>query len=128
MGGQFMKHVLRRVNEAAGPYQMFGELADVVRFATRDGVLIAEYIDELPNDYLHDNLGFRSTPRLVLQFVYGRSFSPVNLPSPGTVSPEFAEFSSFLHPRFDFFPGQNSSSIWPRQRPLYTHYMVEDVF
>lgn len=121
---QFMRHVWRRINEASGPYQMFGELADAVVFfapSGSSGDLIAQYLEEVPDAYLREDRVLEASPRLVLRFVYGKSFGPLDLPSPGAFGPEFAEFSAFLHPRLELFEGGGS------RRPLLTHALVEDV-
>lgn len=118
---RLMHHVWRRIGEAAGPYQMFGELVDVVLFEQRSSRVVGYYLEELPLAYLHEEYG--QTPRLVVRFIYGRRFSPLDLPSPGAVGSEFAEFSAFLHPRLELFPGSGSN-----ERPVLSHALVEDVF
>eukprot|EP00928_Gymnodinium_smaydae_P027752 TRINITY_DN21354_c0_g1_i1.p1 TRINITY_DN21354_c0_g1~~TRINITY_DN21354_c0_g1_i1.p1 ORF type:complete len:539 (+),score=90.37 TRINITY_DN21354_c0_g1_i1:112-1728(+) len=131
---KLMRHIWLRTNEAAGPYQMFGELADVAVFK-REGPskdLVAEYLEEVPISYAHDDPQLAAAPRLFLKFVYGRRFGPGDLPSPGAVGAEFAELSAFLHPRFELFGGSSlagrAAAAGLRQPALLTHAMVEDVF
>merc|ERR1712216_1084774 len=107
-------------------YQMFGELGDVALFGMHSGNLSVEYLEEVPTDYMHELFGQR--PRLFWRFVYGRSFSALDLPSPGTVSAEFAELSSFLHPCLEFFARHNGPAAGPRQPALMRHSLMEDVF
>ena len=57
---------------------MFGELVDLVLFFAGE----VQYLEELP--LAHAQL-FKSQPRLMVSFVYGRRFSAVDLPSPGAV-------------------------------------------
>ncbi|CAJ1353618.1 unnamed protein product [Effrenium voratum] len=116
---KWMQQVLLRVNEAAGPYQMFGELVDVVLFSPNS----VQYLEELPAAYAQEQFGLR--PRLQLSFVYGRRFSALDLPSPGAVGPEFAEFSAFLHPRLELFAPCGGPGHCP---PALAHALVEDVF
>eukprot|EP00929_Paragymnodinium_shiwhaense_P060133 TRINITY_DN30061_c0_g1_i2.p1 TRINITY_DN30061_c0_g1~~TRINITY_DN30061_c0_g1_i2.p1 ORF type:complete len:191 (+),score=33.39 TRINITY_DN30061_c0_g1_i2:446-1018(+) len=128
-----MKRLWRRVNEAAGPYQMFGELADAIVFrcAAQDcSVAFADYLEEVPASYLQEDPQMSAQPHLLLRFVYGKRFSPIDLPSPGAVSAEFAELSAFLHPRLELFAGLEEAArgLGLGQRPLMTHAMVEDVF
>lgn len=120
-----MRQVLRRINEAAGPYQMFGELVDVMLFKEGPGGLVVEYLEEVPMAYAQEKSEFRSSPRLILSFVYGRQFSPGDLPSPGAVGAEFAELSAFLHPRLELFQAFTGSG---HSLPVHAHAVVEDVF
>ncbi|CAE7938821.1 FOXRED2, partial [Symbiodinium sp. KB8] len=121
----WMRQVLRRINEAAGPYQMFGELVDVMLFKEGPGGLVVEYLEEVPMAYAQEKSEFRSSPRLILSFVYGRQFSPGDLPSPGAVGAEFAELSAFLHPRLELFQAFTGSG---HSLPVHAHAVVEDVF
>eukprot|EP00933_Yihiella_yeosuensis_P079072 TRINITY_DN9118_c0_g2_i2.p1 TRINITY_DN9118_c0_g2~~TRINITY_DN9118_c0_g2_i2.p1 ORF type:complete len:365 (+),score=66.24 TRINITY_DN9118_c0_g2_i2:109-1095(+) len=125
---RWMRKVLRRINEAAGPYQMFGELTDAMLFTRSPEGLVAHYLEEVPNAYLREHRELSCHPQLVLTFAYGRSFSPLDLPSPGAVSAEFAEFSAFLHPRLALFEGSCSGAGGGYSPPILTHAMVEDVF
>ena len=90
--------------------------------------LVAAHLEELPELYLQEHeIDFGSGPRLALHFRYGRRFSPSDLPSPGAVSPEYAEHSAFLHPRLQFFEqGPSMSDGW--RPPDLVHHLVEDVF
>merc|ERR1712226_1362866 len=94
------------------------------------GTLIAEYLEEVPITHVHEDKLFIKSPRLLLSFVYGKQFSPLDLPSPGAVGAEFGELSAFLHPRLELFDGRSgetSSTTSLRQRPLMVHALVEDV-
>ncbi|CAE7029725.1 foxred2 [Symbiodinium natans] len=121
----WMRQVLGRINEAAGPYQMFGELVDVLLFKAGPGGLRVHYFEEVPMAYAQENSDFRTHPRLLLSFVYGRQFSPGDLPSPGAVGAEFAELSAFLHPRLELFEASPGAG---HCLPVVTHSVVEDVF
>jgi len=144
-----MRRILRRTNEAAGPYQMFGELGDVVLFRAAgaktaselvEESLVADYLEEVPLAYVHGDPFFASAPRLILSFVYGRRFGALDLPSPGAVHAEFGELSAFLHPRLELFAGSVPSGgsgtsgqrfgegLGLRSPPLLSHALVEDVF
>ncbi|CAK9064305.1 unnamed protein product [Durusdinium trenchii] len=115
----WMQQVLERVNEAAGPYQMFGELVDVVLFFGEQ----VQYLEEQPLAFAQEQ--FKMQPRLLLSFVYGRRFSATDLPSPGAIGVDFGELSAFLHPRLELFGPCEGPGHCP---PNLSHAMVEDVY
>eukprot|EP00434_Breviolum_minutum_P031390 symbB.v1.2.027760.t1/scaffold2735.1/size73862/8 len=108
---EWMQQVLRRINEASGPYQMFGELVDAVLFSATEIC----YLEELPLAYAQQEL--KKQPRLLLSFVYGRRFSAMDLPSPGAVGPDHGELSAFLHPQLELLtpPPCINESLWGQE-------------
>ncbi|CAE8649634.1 unnamed protein product [Polarella glacialis] len=72
---RWMRLVLERINEAAGPYQMFGELGDVILFQQSSTGLLAEYLEELPMAYAQEDRFLASKPRIIVSFNYGPGYS-----------------------------------------------------
>ena len=104
----FRRHLLRRVNEAAGMYQLFGYLMDVAVLRP-DGDSM-DYLEELPADYIVDHLNRThpgATHYFTIDFEYGRGFSgpghdtfnPHNVRQPDFENPNGPGTTSlFLHP------------------------------
>jgi hypothetical protein len=97
-------HLMRRANEASGPYQMScGALLDGIVYNKTAGT--ATYIENMPMDIFEDN--FKDQPRLalVLRYGIGDSYDKLepNFGAPsGLRSAVMAWVSKFLHPVFMF--------------------------
>lgn len=103
--------LLRRINEASGPYQMScGALVDGIVYRSDTGQ--ADYIEDIPRDLFEKKFG--EFPRLMMQFRYGTREDINNAYALRTRLMGFA--SHFLHPvLFFMLPGAswktNSSRI-----------------
>ncbi|XP_067089644.1 FAD-dependent oxidoreductase domain-containing protein 2 [Osmerus mordax] len=132
---QLLSWLLRRVNEASGPYQMFSTLGDVVLLQGAQ----CEYLEEFPLQALprFPSLSGRPAPPggllvLVLQYGLNRSSDPLG---PGRAESEWprAWRSNFLHPVLYFYhtlPTEREMRLrppgWPLPRPAAIHHMIED--
>ncbi|KAL0993046.1 hypothetical protein UPYG_G00102580 [Umbra pygmaea] len=131
---QLQSWLLRRVNEASGPYQMFGVLGDIILLRGSQ----CEYLEEFPiqalpqfpslSGYKLSKNGFLV---LILQYGLNRTDSL----GPGRAESEWTRAwrSSFLHPvlyYYDTLPTENDMrhrpAGWPLPRPKAVHHMVED--
>ncbi|CAH1794439.1 unnamed protein product [Owenia fusiformis] len=130
--------IVKRINEASGPYQMFAMLGDV--YGINKGGTEYEVIEEFPINNLHQlpNLTGHNFDRIIVCVLqYGANFS-----GPGedifrltraTGEPGEAHMSNFLHPVFYYYeslPTENQMKqkykweILPR--PNMMHHIVED--
>ncbi|CAL8270912.1 unnamed protein product [Lota lota] len=131
---QLHSWILKRVNEASGPYQMFGVLGDVVLFHGSQ----CEYLEEFPVQALAQlpSLSGHPVPQrglLVLVMQYGLNRSdPLG---PGRSESEWTQAwkSNFLHPVlycYDALPTERDMrrrpAGWPLPRPKAVHHMIED--
>ncbi|XP_076451217.1 FAD-dependent oxidoreductase domain-containing protein 2-like [Babylonia areolata] len=135
---QLMSHLLKRMNEASGPYQMFQVLGDVAVFS-EDGRTF-DYFEEFPINLLHEFFTYTGRPAsrvLVAVLEYGPDFS-----GPGkdifrydraTGDPSEAHTSNFLHPVLYYYkmlPTERQMSQRTRKevlpRPDAMHHIVED--
>ncbi|XP_064604123.1 FAD-dependent oxidoreductase domain-containing protein 2-like [Liolophura sinensis] len=135
---ELLSCVLKRINEASGPYQMFGILGDI--FLLTDNGRTFEHIEEFPINMLHEfsNItGKPTSPMIVLVLEYGANFS-----GPGkdifrlnraTGEPAYAFQSNFLHPVFYYYSQlpteldmQTKSKFEILPRPDRIHHIVED--
>ncbi|XP_059900380.1 FAD-dependent oxidoreductase domain-containing protein 2 [Gadus macrocephalus] len=131
---QLHSWILRRVNEASGPYQMFGVLGDVVLLKGSQ----CEYLEEFPVQALPQlpSLAGHPVPQggllvLVMQYGLNRSDSL----GPGRSESEWTQAwrSNFLHPvlyYYDRLPTERDMrrrpAGWPLPRPKAVHHMIED--
>lgn len=135
---QLLTVILKRINEASGPYQMFEMLGDIVLF-TNDGDSFV-YIEEFPVHLLHklyDYTGLNGTAVMVIVMEYGHNFSgpgkDVFRTSRATGEPSEAHTSNFLHPVFYFYrslPTEKMMRVRKRNEllpmPDLLHHVVED--
>ncbi|XP_071774619.1 FAD-dependent oxidoreductase domain-containing protein 2 [Centroberyx gerrardi] len=131
---QLQSWILKRVNEASGPYQMFGVLGDVILLQGSR----CEYLEEFPVQALPQlsSLSGREVSKhgllvLVLQYGLNRTDSL----GPGRAESEWTRAwkSNFLHPvlyYYDTLPTERDMrhrpSGWPLPRPKAVHHMIED--
>lgn len=134
---QLLTHILRRINEASGPYQMFSVLGDVVILKNNDTYT---YLEEFPIDLIHqlpEMSGHEASRIIVINLQYGASFS-----GPGndifridraTGDPSEAHNSNFLHPVFYYYeslPTEKDMKYKPVKehlpKPTALHHIVED--
>ncbi|KAK7111989.1 FAD-dependent oxidoreductase domain-containing protein 2-like [Littorina saxatilis] len=135
---QLSTHLLKRLNEASGIYQMFQVLGDVAIFS-EDGESV-EYLEEFPINLIHDlpkHTGHNASRILAVVMEYGPDFS-----GPGkdifrydraTGEPSEAHTSNFLHPVLYYYEtpptkqqmaSRTAKEVLPR--PVAMHHIVED--
>lgn len=133
-----MTVLVRRVNEASGTYQMFGELADVVLL--RDGGRRFELLQEFPVHLLAqlEELTGREVGELVVVLMeYGPDYSGPDKDTFRTDraigNPVEAHRSNFLHPVLYYFKRlpteaemMNKWAKTPLPRPARIHHIIED--
>eukprot|EP00933_Yihiella_yeosuensis_P042329 TRINITY_DN36889_c0_g1_i1.p1 TRINITY_DN36889_c0_g1~~TRINITY_DN36889_c0_g1_i1.p1 ORF type:complete len:733 (+),score=145.39 TRINITY_DN36889_c0_g1_i1:79-2277(+) len=119
-----LERLMRRINEASGPYQMFESLGDMVVFEKNASTATwsARYMEEVPLAHFHEV--YKSSPRLTWVFRYADGFYGPAVFGPhrvGAQSFQAAHMSNFLHPRITFFPA-NSENF------TKSHYLLEDIY
>ncbi|XP_041943611.1 FAD-dependent oxidoreductase domain-containing protein 2 [Alosa sapidissima] len=131
---QLLSWLLKRVNEASGPYQMFGVLGDVVLLHGS----YCEYLEEFPVQALSQlpTLSGHRVPKkglLVLVLQYGLNHTDTLGPNRAESEWTRAWRSSFLHPvlyYYDTLPTEKDMRLrpigWPLPRPKAIHHMIED--
>ncbi|XP_030649704.1 FAD-dependent oxidoreductase domain-containing protein 2 [Chanos chanos] len=131
---QLLSWILKRVNEASGPYQMFGVLGDVILLRGS----YCEYLEEFPlqalpqfsalSGHTISEQGF-----LVLLMQYG--LNRTDTLGPGRAESEWTRAwkSNFLHPVLYYYhklPTERDMrqrpAGWPLPRPQAVHHMIED--
>eukprot|EP00039_Didymoeca_costata_P014463 m.233921 g.233921 ORF g.233921 m.233921 type:complete len:800 (-) comp16030_c0_seq18:68-2467(-) len=65
---KLVKYMLQRIDEGSGPYQMIGVLGDGIVFNCGEDEPSAKYLEEIPQDYFHNQFGDK--PRLFWSFGY----------------------------------------------------------
>lgn len=121
--------MIKRVNEASGPYQMFGFLGDMVVFERQEHMLNnsvrswkARYLEEIPLANFHSRM--LGSPRLSWTFKYGEGFygpKVLGKNRVGSRSMQTAHNSTFLHPLLQYFDaGKINSSM--------AFWITEDIF
>ncbi|KAL4240447.1 FAD-dependent oxidoreductase domain-containing protein 2 [Mactra antiquata] len=134
---QLLTHIIRRINEASGSYQMFSVLADVVILDSNDTYT---YLEEFPLkliDEMIEQSGHEAERIIVINLQYGPTFS-----GPGndifrldraTGDPSEAHNSNFLHPclyYYDRLPSEKEMLYKPKvehlPKPSKLHHIVED--
>mmetsp|Transcript_25805 Transcript_25805/g.56128 ORF Transcript_25805/g.56128 Transcript_25805/m.56128 type:complete len:922 (-) Transcript_25805:186-2951(-) len=116
--------LMKRINEASGPYQMFETLGDMILFEVDpdSNNWQARYMEDVPIKHFDEK--YRNHPRLFWVFEYNANFSGPKVLSPervGSTSPYTAEHSNFLHPHL-FYSAPRST------KPSLKHWMQEDIF
>ncbi|KAG7459495.1 hypothetical protein MATL_G00211320 [Megalops atlanticus] len=131
---QLLPWLLRRVNEASGPYQMFGVLGDIVLLRGSH----CEYLEEFPIQALpkfSTLSGHRVTEPglLVLVMQYGQNHTDTL--GSGRAQSEWTRAwkSNFLHPVLYYYSSlpteremRHRPAGWPLPRPKAVHHMIED--
>lgn len=125
---ELLRQLLYRIDNAAGPYQMFGgTLLEAIVLQPRGSGedLIATYYEELPPSYFHER--FKDNVRIVWYFEYGHSIhGPEWLydSNVGATEPAQAEHSTFLHPHMKLYAGDGKAS---GATVLSEHFVLEDI-
>ncbi|KAL2101052.1 hypothetical protein ACEWY4_002813 [Coilia grayii] len=131
---QLLSWLLRRVNEASGPYQMFGVLGDVVLLHGS----YCEYLEEFPVQALPQLpalSGHRVPAKGLLVLVLQYGLNRTDTLGPGRAESEWTRAwrSSFLHPvlyYYDTLPSERDMRLrpagWPLPRPRAVHHVIED--
>eukprot|EP00731_Ephydatia_muelleri_P029142 Em0020g786a len=126
------EHMLKRINEASGPYQMFGVLADIA--IIRENATV-EYLEEVPRRALstfQDLTGHGTGPLILWTYQYGKSYSgpgkDVLREDRATGEPLKADKSNFLHPVIYYYEDPTkvnwNSDYLPE--PTRYHHIIED--
>lgn len=135
---QLLTHIVKRINEASGIYQMFGILGDVI-ILSQNGEEYT-YLEEFPINILHRlevECGYQASRVIAIVMQYGANFS-----GPGndifrvdraTGEPSDAHTSNFLHPvlyYYDTIPTEFQMQRLMKEeilpRPKLMHHIVED--
>ncbi|XP_072035776.1 FAD-dependent oxidoreductase domain-containing protein 2-like [Amphiura filiformis] len=137
---ELLNHIIKRINEASGTYQMFGVLGDVIILANDDTEYI--YLEEYPLKMLHaipGITGYSANRILVVSLEYGYDFSgpgkDVFRRNRAIGEPSEAHLSNFLHPVIYFYKelpsieamrliAKHPGAVLPE--PVKVHHMVED--
>ncbi|KAL7850585.1 hypothetical protein SRHO_G00199340 [Serrasalmus rhombeus] len=131
---QLLSWILKRVNEASGPYQMFGVLGDIILLQGAH----CEYLEEFPVQALpHFSAlsGRRISEHGLLVVVMQYGLNHTNTLGPGRAESEWTKAwkSNFLHPVIYYYPTLPTEKDmrqrpvgWPLPRPNAVHHMVED--
>lgn len=134
-----LDHIIKRMNEASGLYQMFVILADVV-ILHRNGMEF-EYLEEFPLKMIHkleEMTGRRGDEYIVIAMEYGKHFSgpgeDIFRSERATGEPQEAHTSNFLHPVLYYYKSlpteedmkniEKSHDVLPTPHAL--HHIVED--
>ncbi|KAM4634461.1 FAD-dependent oxidoreductase domain-containing protein 2 [Polymixia lowei] len=131
---QLQSWILKRVNEASGPYQMFGVLGDVILLQGSH----CKYLEEFPLQALShfsslSGHGVSKHGLLVLVMQYG--LNGTDSLGPGRAESEWTRAwkSNFLHPVLYYYETlpterdmRHRPSGWPLPRPKAVHHMIED--
>ncbi|XP_069976996.1 FAD-dependent oxidoreductase domain-containing protein 2 [Penaeus vannamei] len=130
--------LVKRINEASAPYQMFGELADVILL--REGGRRFEYLEDFPVHLLarlEAVTGRDAGPLVVVLMEYGPDFSGPDKDTfrvdRATGDPLEAHRSNFLHPVFYYFRRLPTESEMLHKmgksalpKPERVHHVLED--
>ncbi|XP_072561092.1 FAD-dependent oxidoreductase domain-containing protein 2 [Paramormyrops kingsleyae] len=131
---QLLSWLLKRVNEASGPYQMFGMLADVILLRGS----YCEYLEEFPIQALAQltNLsGHQVTEQGLLVLIMQYGLNRTDTLGPGRAESEWTRAwkSNFLHPVLYYYsrlPTEQDMKYrpvgWPLPRPKAIHHIIED--
>ncbi|XP_051572206.1 FAD-dependent oxidoreductase domain-containing protein 2-like [Myxocyprinus asiaticus] len=131
---QLQSWILKRVNEASGPYQMFGVLGDIILLRGSH----CEYLEEFPLQALSQLpalSGRHVSERGLLVLVMQYGMNSTNTLGPGRAESVWTKAwkSNFLHPVLYYYstlPTEKDMRQrpvgWPLPRPEALHHMVED--
>ncbi|XP_064406922.1 FAD-dependent oxidoreductase domain-containing protein 2-like [Halichondria panicea] len=131
---QLLEHLIRRINEASAPYQMFGVLGDVA-LIRNDGTVV--YLEEVPIKAMpifRELTGHEIQSFILWNFEYGKNYS-----GPGydvlrenrvEGDPIRADRSNFLHPVLYYYssppPIGKKWTLGEIPAPDLYHHLVED--
>ncbi|KAB7503853.1 FAD-dependent oxidoreductase domain-containing protein 2 [Armadillidium nasatum] len=130
--------LILRMNEASGPYQMFGVLADIVVLNNYEFTLIEEYpVSLLPRLEAFTGHEVKGKHLIVMVMEYGEEFSGPDKdtfrPDRATGDPLEAHRSNFLHPVLYFYEDLPKESDlftnWNKgilPKPNHLHHVLED--
>ncbi|XP_022095421.1 FAD-dependent oxidoreductase domain-containing protein 2-like [Acanthaster planci] len=135
---ELINHIIKRINEASGTYQMFGILADIIILHS-DGMEY-EYIEEFPLKLLPELSSvtrLNASQVIVVSMEYGKDFSgpgkDIFGPQRATALPELGHLSNFLHPVLYYYSAlptaEAMASLDPKDilpAPDRLHHIVED--
>ncbi|XP_056143965.1 FAD-dependent oxidoreductase domain-containing protein 2 [Lampris incognitus] len=131
---QLQSWILKRINEASGPYQMFGVLGDVILLQGSHSVYLEEFpLQALPQFTSLSGHGIPKHGLLVLVMQYG--LNRTDSLGPGRAESEWTQAwkSNFLHPVLYFYKKlpterdmRQRPSGWPVPRPTAVHHIIED--
>lgn len=130
---QLSSWILKRVNEASGPYQMFQVLGDIILLQGSH----SQYLEEFPLQALphfSSLSGHEVTNGLILLVMqYGKKKIDYLGRNRAETDWTRAWKSNFLHPvlyYYDRLPTEEEMRLrphgWPLPRPKAVHYMIED--
>ncbi|KAM6957111.1 FAD-dependent oxidoreductase domain-containing protein 2 [Aplochiton taeniatus] len=131
---QLQSWILKRVNEASGPYQMFGVLGDIILLQGSH----CKYLEEFPLQALPKFpklSGHRVSKHGLLVLVMEYGLNRTDSLGPGRAESEWTRAwrSNFLHPvlyYYDTLPTERDMrrrpAGWPLPRPKAVHHMIED--
>nr|XP_040046461.1 FAD-dependent oxidoreductase domain-containing protein 2 [Gasterosteus aculeatus aculeatus]XP_040046462.1 FAD-dependent oxidoreductase domain-containing protein 2 [Gasterosteus aculeatus aculeatus] len=131
---QLQSWILKRINEASGPYQMFEVLGDVILLRGSRCEYVEEFtLQALPRFSSLSGHEVSKHGLIVLVMQYGKN--KVDYLGRGRADTEWttAWKSNFLHPvlyYYDKLPTDEEMKLrppgWPLPRPKAIHHMVED--
>lgn len=131
---QLQSWILKRVNEASGPYQMYEVLGDVVLLRGSQCEYVEEFpVQALPQFSLLSGHEVSSHGLLVLVMQYGKQKIDYLGRNRAEIDWTKAWKSNFLHPvlyYYDALPTEEEMRLrphgWPLPRPRAVHHMIED--
>ena len=124
--------IVKRINEASAPYQMFGVLVDVVIYQPNG---MAFYVEEFPLQLVPQikrYTGLPEGPMVVINLEYGKGFSGAGKDpfreDRATGDPSDAHNSNFLHPVIYFYRTPPTEIVGGSKlpKPDRIHHIVED--
>lgn len=130
---QLLSWILKRVNEASGPYQMFQVLGDIILLQGSH----SQYVEEFPLQALpqfSSLSGYKVTNGLIIMVMqYGKKKIDYLGRNRAETDWTRAWKSNFLHPvlyYYDRLPTEEEMRLrphgWPLPRPKAIHHMIED--
>ncbi|PIK47442.1 putative FAD-dependent oxidoreductase domain-containing protein 2 [Apostichopus japonicus] len=133
-----LDHIIKRMNEASGIYQMFVVLGDVI--ILHGNGLDYEYLEEFPLKMVHrlpEMTGRSGSQYIIISMEYGKHFSgpgeDIFRSERATGDPQEAHVSNFLHPVLYYYktlPTEDQMMNLPIDEILPTpdalHHIVED--
>uniref|UniRef100_A0A3Q3W1K2 FAD-dependent oxidoreductase domain containing 2 n=1 Tax=Mola mola TaxID=94237 RepID=A0A3Q3W1K2_MOLML len=131
---QLLSLILKRINEASGPYQMVGVLGDVIVLRGSHFEYVEEYpIQALPHFSSISGHEFSNHGIIVVVLQYGTK--KIDFLGKDRAQSDWrnAWKSNFLHPvlyYYDTLPTEEEMKLrpkgWPLPRPKAMHHMIED--
>lgn len=119
-------HLMRRLNEASGLYQMScGALTDGVVYNTSSGE--ATYVEDIP--YTLFEAEFRSWPRLVFQYRFAKKVEndPAQIGNSEALHSRWSAFGSeFIHPVLGFSPAKSPPAMSKSGKSIRRLHLMQD--